>query len=73
MQQAGPSGMSESIDLENKEKKGMEEPQQPLSPNALKLAAADCLNSWIYYLQVRCLCLTPIIYLDIKVLTFIHI
>ncbi|XP_018565846.1 uncharacterized protein LOC108906891 [Anoplophora glabripennis] len=52
LQQAGPSGMSESTDPENRDKKTTEEAQQPLSPNALKLAAADCLNSWIYYLQM---------------------
>ncbi|KAF5271020.1 hypothetical protein FQR65_LT05370 [Abscondita terminalis] len=26
--------------------------QQPPSPNALKVAATECLNSWIYYLQM---------------------
>lgn len=35
-----------------KDKKVSEEQNQPASPNALKLAAADCLNSWILYLQV---------------------
>lgn len=48
IQQAGPSNLSELPQLE---KKSTEEPQQ-LSPNALKLAATDCLNSWIFYLQV---------------------
>lgn len=47
-QQAGPANISEQSEAE---KKVPEEPQQ-LSPNALKLAAADCLNSWIFYLQV---------------------
>lgn len=40
----------EQADTE-KEKKP-DETQQQLSPNALKVAAADCLNSWIHYLQV---------------------
>ncbi|CAH1102126.1 unnamed protein product [Psylliodes chrysocephalus] len=40
----------EQADTE-KEKKP-DETQQQLSPNALKVAAADCLNSWIHYLQM---------------------
>lgn len=28
------------------------EENQPPSPNALKVAATECLNSWICYLQV---------------------
>lgn len=38
-------------DLESCESKDTAEPQQ-LSPNTLKVAAAECLNSWIGYLQV---------------------
>ncbi|XP_074042802.1 uncharacterized protein isoform X2 [Leptinotarsa decemlineata] len=45
------SSNSEQWDSD-KEKKPPEESQQQLSPNALKLAAADCLNSWIHYLQM---------------------
>ncbi|CAH0546813.1 unnamed protein product [Brassicogethes aeneus] len=45
--QAGPSTASDP----ETEKKIPEEPP-PLSPNALKCAAADCLNSWICYLQI---------------------
>ncbi|KAJ8955995.1 hypothetical protein NQ318_006269 [Aromia moschata] len=52
MQQAGSSSMSESTDIESRGSKVTEETQQQLSPNALKVAAADCLNSWIYYLQM---------------------
>lgn len=37
---------------EAKERKHVEENNQPPSPNALKVAATECLNSWIYYLQV---------------------
>lgn len=47
MQHAGSSNNSEHSEQE----KRADEPQQ-LSPNALKVAAADCLNSWIFYLQV---------------------
>ncbi|XP_050513359.1 uncharacterized protein LOC114332467 isoform X2 [Diabrotica virgifera virgifera] len=37
---------------EGREDKKSEETQQQLSPNALKVAAAECLNSWIHYLQM---------------------
>ncbi|XP_060535027.1 uncharacterized protein LOC132707260 [Cylas formicarius] len=49
-----PSAGGQLFDTESSEQKEArtEEPQPPLSPNALKLAAADCLNSWIYYLQM---------------------
>lgn len=49
IQQAGPSNLPEQSEAE---RKPADEVQQ-LSPNALKVAAADCLNSWIFYLQVR--------------------
>lgn len=42
----------EPPDVEQKDKRVPEDQNQPASPNALKLAATDCLNSWIYYLQV---------------------
>ncbi|XP_056643062.1 uncharacterized protein LOC130449333 [Diorhabda sublineata] len=34
------------------EKDKKQDEAQQLSPNALKVAAADCLNSWIHYLQM---------------------
>lgn len=52
-----PTAASDSIETtdtatpEQKERKPLEE-NQPPSPNALKVAATECLNSWIYYLQV---------------------
>nr|XP_022905384.1 uncharacterized protein LOC111417364 [Onthophagus taurus] len=42
---------TEPSSFEGKDKK-FEEPTQPPSPNALKVAATECLNSWIYYLQM---------------------
>ncbi|KAJ8977746.1 hypothetical protein NQ317_005735 [Molorchus minor] len=51
MHQAGSSTMSEATDAESRDRK-TDESQQQLSPNALKLAAAECLNSWMYYLQM---------------------
>ncbi|RZC40612.1 uncharacterized protein BDFB_008261 [Asbolus verrucosus] len=43
------SGGSDQFDPEAKERRAAEEPptQQPPSPNALKVAATECLNSWI--------------------------
>lgn len=41
----------ESTEIFN-EKKSNDEPPQPPSPNALKVAATECLNSWIVYLQM---------------------
>ncbi|XP_049818840.1 uncharacterized protein LOC109603750 isoform X2 [Aethina tumida] len=49
--QAGPSTASDS-DNEKRTAEDQSQVQPPLSPNALKCAAADCLNSWIYYLQM---------------------
>lgn len=42
---------AEQDQTDGKEKK-QEETNQPPSPNALKVAATECLNSWIYYLQM---------------------
>ncbi|XP_065172584.1 uncharacterized protein [Atheta coriaria] len=47
---ADPHGHPETCQ-EVKEKKP-EDPVQPPSPNALKVAATDALNSWIHYLQM---------------------
>lgn len=50
----GATGGPDSSELDTKDKKSSEDQniQQPPSPNALKVAAAECLNSWINYLQV---------------------
>jgi hypothetical protein len=52
--QQSVAGGSDQPESEQKEKKSSEEPptQQPPSPNALKVAAAECLNSWVNYLQI---------------------
>lgn len=52
-EQAATAAAPELTDADQKEKKPEDQQQQqPLSPNALKLAATDCLNNWITYLQV---------------------
>ncbi|XP_018320401.1 uncharacterized protein LOC108733651 isoform X2 [Agrilus planipennis] len=45
---AGPSTDSQ----DSTRQKGIEENPQPPSPNALKVAATECLNNWICYLQI---------------------
>ncbi|KAB0797021.1 hypothetical protein PPYR_11082 [Photinus pyralis] len=48
----------EASEAQPKEPKAASDTPQPPSPNALKVAATECLNSWIYYLQMlNSLCL----------------